>query len=121
MLSASYEQVVRIEPHRLLGGKTVDLNNLANRAGAAISAIVNRCRMNLTARENRLEGLNPKSVLRRGYSITSSRRTGAVVREPADVAIGDLLITELAGENLIESEVTNKLKRQKMDSTGRGN
>ncbi len=121
LISAGYEQVVRIEPHRLLGARTVDLNNLANRAGGAISAIVNRCRMNLTARENRLEGLNPKSVLRRGYSITSSSRTGAVVRDPADVAVGDLLVTELAGENLIESEVTNKLKRQQTDNVGRDN
>ncbi len=107
-LHRSYEQVVRIEPHRLLGRKTLGLNNLQNRANALISAIVNNCRMQLTARANKLEGLNPKSVLQRGYSITTNKKTGLVIRKPLDVQIGDLLITELADENLIESKVTKK-------------
>ena len=107
-LSASYEQIVRIEPHRLLGKKAVDLNNLKNRTNAAIKAIVHDCRMQLTAQANRLAGLNPKSVLRRGYSITTNKKTGLLVRTLEDVRIGDYLITELTDENLIESEVTKK-------------
>jgi len=107
-LHSSYEQVVRIEPHRLLGRKTLGLNDLQNRANALISAIVNNCRMQLTARANKLEGLNPKSVLQRGYSITTNKKTGLVIRKTGDVRIGDLLITELADENLIESKVKKK-------------
>jgi len=107
-LSASYEQIVRIEPHRLLGKKAVDLNNLKNRTNAAIKAIVNDCRMQLTAQANRLAGLNPKSVLRRGYSITTNKKTGLLVRTLEDIQIGDYLITELTDENLIESKVTKK-------------
>ncbi|MCK4292482.1 MAG: exodeoxyribonuclease VII large subunit [Planctomycetes bacterium] len=131
-LSASYEQVVRIEPHRLLGRMTVDLNNLRNRANVAVGAVLNERRTRLTAAENRLAGatqliingrmiqlaaaenrlagLNPKSVLKRGYSITSNKRTGAVVRDTQDVEVGDLMVTELASENLIESKVTKKYK-----------
>jgi len=107
-LSASYEQVVRIEPHRLLGRRMVDLNTLQNRAAAALEAILNSRRIRLTAAENRLAGLNPKAVLKRGYSITSSKKTGMVVRNSRDVQIGDLMVTELADENLIESKVTKK-------------
>ncbi len=107
-LSASYEQIVRIEPHRLLGKKAVDLNNLKNRTNAAIKAIVNDCRMQLTAQTNRLAGLNPKSVLRRGYSITTNKKTGLLVRTLEDIRVGDYLITELTDENLIESKVTKK-------------
>jgi len=107
-LSASYEQIVRIEPHRLLGKKTVELNNLKNRANTVIQAIINDCRMQLTAQANRLAGLDPKSVLRRGYSITTDKKTGLLVRTLEDVRIGDYLITELADENLIESKVTKK-------------
>jgi len=107
-LSASYEQIIRIEPHRLLGRKMVDLNNLQNRTSTAIRAIINRCRIQFTAQANRLEGLNPKSVLQRGYSITTGKKTGLLVRKPEDVRIGDLLMTELAHENLIESKVTKK-------------
>jgi hypothetical protein len=47
-------------------------------------------------------------VLRRGYSITRSGKTGSVVKDSREVQIGDLLVTELAGENLIESQVTRK-------------
>jgi exodeoxyribonuclease VII large subunit len=91
-----------------LGRKTVDLNNWENRASAAMRAIINKCGMQLTAQKNRLAGLNPKSVLQRGYSITTNPKTGLLVRSTTDVRLGDLLITELADENLIESKVTKK-------------
>ncbi len=129
-LSAAYEQIVRIEPHRLLGNKTVELNNWRhrfdkgihaiinnktgkldnwqNRMNVGISLIINNSRMQLTAQANRLAGLNPKSVLQRGYSITTNKKTGLLVKTLEDVRIGDHLITELTDENLIESKVTKK-------------
>jgi exodeoxyribonuclease VII large subunit len=107
-VSARYEQVVRIEPHRLLGRKTVELNDWKNHTDKAMRAILNNCQMQLTARENRLTALNPKSVLHRGYSITTSKETGLLVRTSQDVQTGDDLLTELAGENFIESKVTKK-------------
>jgi len=107
-LSAAYEQIIRIEPHRLLGYKTIELNNWQNLANVGIRATVNNCRMQLTAQENRLSALNPRSVLQRGYSITITKKTGLLVRTSGDVSIGDFLITELANENLIESEVKKK-------------
>jgi exonuclease VII large subunit len=64
--------------------------------------------MQLTAQMNRLAALNPKSVLQRGYTITTNRKTGLLVRSPQDVQIADYIITELAEENLIESKVTKK-------------
>jgi exodeoxyribonuclease VII large subunit len=103
-----YEQIVKIEPHRLLGRKIVELNDWKNRAVAAVRAVINKCRIQLTAQTNRLAGLNPKSVLQRGYSITTNKRTGLLVKHLADVQIADYIITELAGENLIESKVTKK-------------
>ena len=107
-LTAAYEQIVRIEPHRLLGNKTVELNNWRNRMNVEISVIINNSRMQLTAQANHLAGLNPKSVLQRGYSITTNKKTGLLVKTLEDVRIGDRLITELTDENLIESKVTKK-------------
>jgi exodeoxyribonuclease VII large subunit len=103
-----YQQIVKIEPHRLLAKRTVDLNNLLNRGSVAMGKVVADLKMQLTAQANRLAGLNPKAVLHRGYSITRSKRTGLLVRTVQDVQIADLLTTELAGENLIESQVTKK-------------
>ena len=107
-LSTAFEQIVRIEPHRLLGYKTIELNNWKNRAEVGIHTIFNNCLMKLTAQENRLSAMNPKSVLQRGYSITTNKQTNLLVRTKEDVSIGDSIITELANENLIESQVKKK-------------
>ena len=107
-LYAIAEQIRKIEPHRLLARKTVDLNNLHNQAKAALKTIINNSKMQLTAQTNRLAALNPKSILQRGYSITTNKKTGSLVRRPQDVKIGDLISTELAKEIFIESKVTKK-------------
>jgi exodeoxyribonuclease VII large subunit len=107
-LSAAHEQIIRIEPHRLLKDKTVELNNRRNRLDNLIRKIITDCRMRLTAQANRLAGLNPKSVLHRGYSITTNKKTGLLVKTLEDVRIGDYLTTVLADQNLIESKVTKK-------------
>ena len=103
-----YEQVVKIEPHRLLGRKTVDLNNFKNQINTAVKAIANKGQTLVKVQTSRLAALNPKSVLQRGYSITTNKRTGLLVRNLADVQIADCIITELANENLIESKVIKK-------------
>ncbi len=107
-LYAIAEQIRQIEPHRLLAKKSLDLNNLQNQAKAALKAIINNSKMQLTACTNRLAALNPKSILQRGYSITTNKKTGSLIRCLEDVQIGDRLNTELANENFIESRVTKK-------------
>jgi len=106
-LNGFYEQVVRIEPHRLIGRKMVEINEMRSRANAAVSAMLNRAGTQVTAYENRLAGMNPRAVLKRGYSITTLKQTGAVLKNASEVQIGDTLVTELA-ENLVESKVINK-------------
>jgi exodeoxyribonuclease VII large subunit len=103
-----FEQVVRIEPHRLIGRQMVFVNDLRGRVNAATAALISRAGVQVAAYENRLAGLNPKAVLKRGYTITTLKKTGGVVRGIADVQLGDTLVTELAGENLIESRVTKR-------------
>ena len=106
-----YEKVTAIEPHRLLGKVTVELNDLKSRSLAAVTRVLSGRKLELTAHENRLAGLNPRTVLNRGYSITTSKQTGRVVRTIDDVHVDDLLLTELAGDSLIESRVTKKINR----------
>jgi exodeoxyribonuclease VII large subunit len=107
-LQAFHEQVARIEPQRLLRQMTEVLSELTSRGRAAITATMNGKRMALTAQENHLAGLNPKSVLQRGYSITLNRKTGRVVKGMDDVQVGDGMATELAGGVVIDSTVTGK-------------
>jgi exodeoxyribonuclease VII large subunit len=125
-----YEKIVQIEPHRLLGRKMLSLNELQNRGAAALSANIARntstlanveirlgnlirqrlskSELILTANENRLAGLNPRSVLTRGYSITTNKRTGGLVHSMTDVEINDVISTELSDGNFIESSVNAK-------------
>jgi exonuclease VII large subunit len=129
-LQNTYELLVQIEPHRLIGKKNVELgdlnsrmanalrsklitNNMAlekahSRAQAGIAAAIHRANIGLTAVENRLGALNPKSVLSRGYSIVRNKNTGALVTSPDSVDIGDVVVTEFAGEKSIESRVERK-------------
>ena len=105
MLQDCHEHIARIEPHRLLGAMAVRLNELASRARAAITAVVNARKMDVAAREGRLAALDPRSVLARGYTITTNKTTGKVVRTLDDVRVGDAMLTELAGKAVIESKV----------------
>jgi exodeoxyribonuclease VII large subunit len=105
------DQVAKIEPHRLLGRKMVELNEWKGRSLAAVTKALSRRELEITARENRLAALNPRSVLNRGYSITTNRRTGSLVRAPGDVEIGDPLATELAAGGVVQSQVTDKTQQ----------
>ncbi len=109
------QQVARIEPHRLLGRMTVELNELKGRGLAAVTRVLSGKILAITAGENRLAALNPKSVLNRGYGITMNKQTGQVVRSIDDIQIDDLLVTELARENVIESRVTGKARQDRPD------
>ncbi|MDD5011040.1 MAG: exodeoxyribonuclease VII large subunit [Phycisphaerae bacterium] len=79
-------------------------NNLPQKADRLLSAV----KLQIETLAAKLTACNPKSVLNRGYSIAKNAITGKVVTNPSDVSIGDLIITELANENMIESRVTKK-------------
>jgi len=102
------DQIIKIHPGKVLNRKSNDLNNLSVKAYKLIKNCINKNRIHFTAQESRLIALNPKSVLQRGYSITTNKKTGSLVKTLEDVRIGEHLITELTDENLIESKVTKK-------------
>ncbi len=52
----------------------------------------------------RLHCISPQEVLKRGYSMTVHKKTGKVIRDPAEVKPGDVLVTRLANGQ-IESRV----------------
>ncbi|MCF7974582.1 MAG: exodeoxyribonuclease VII large subunit [Phycisphaerae bacterium] len=105
-VSHYYDVILRLEPHRLLGKRTHELDQLAGRASAAVAQHMYRSTVQLESSAAHLSGLNPKGVLERGYSITLHAGTGKVIRSIEDVTSGDTLITELAGDQTIHSQVT---------------
>lgn len=101
-------QVGHIEPYRLLGHHRVAVGALVGGLENAIAAVYAQRKLLLEAPAHRLAALNPKSVLQRGFTITRNGRTGKLVRQREEVQMGDPLITELTGENIIESTVTKQ-------------
>ena len=98
--------IARIEPGRVIAQQQLRLHDLTARGQRAMYNVLSKKQLQLTAQENRVQALNPRSVLSRGYSITLNRRTGAVITDPAQVALGDDILTELAESRRIESTVT---------------
>ncbi len=107
-IDAAWEKLLQVEPHRLMGQRAVELGRLESGATAAIKSVFVKKQLQITALENRLSGLNPKSVLNRGYSITVNKDSGKVVSSVSDVEVGDVLVTELADKQKIESQVKKK-------------
>ncbi len=108
LLQSYFEKILKIEPHRLMADKKISLNNLQNRLAQKTSTLLASVKLQIETQAGRLSACSPKSILNRGYSIAKNTITGKVVTNPADVNIGDLIITELKDENLIESKVTKK-------------
>jgi exodeoxyribonuclease VII large subunit len=106
LLQTYFEKILKIEPHRLMADKKISLNNLKNRLTQKTSRLLASVKLQIETQAGKLSACSPKSILNRGYSIAKNAITGKVVTNPTDVNIGDLIITELANENTIESKVT---------------
>jgi len=78
----------RLEARRRLSDLEADL-------GAVTNDAIDRRRERTTTLADRLRGLDPRLVLRRGYSITRTEG-GRVLRDATAVAPGDRLVTRLA-------------------------
>jgi exodeoxyribonuclease VII large subunit len=104
-LRGRLDEIRRIEPHRLLGEKRLETNRLENAIRTAVTAVAGKKRLLLTAVENKVSALDPRAVLRRGYSITIGRDSGAVITSADQVQIGEPIVTELADRRRIDSRV----------------
>lgn len=78
-------------------------DELARRPGRALAAAAAR----LDVAEARVSGADPQRALARGWSITRTS-DGAVVRDPAAVASGDLLVTTVAAGELRSTVVAER-------------
>ncbi|MCJ7777233.1 MAG: exodeoxyribonuclease VII large subunit [Sedimentisphaerales bacterium] len=108
ILQSYFEQILKIEPYRILADRKILLNNVSSRINERIGRVFANLKIRFETQAAKLSACNPKSILNRGYSIAKNTITGKVVTSPADVNIGDLMITELTNENIIESKVTKK-------------
>lgn len=80
------------------------LDALSARLGRAAAQALRSDGREIDLLAARLHCINPEEVLKRGYSLTTHKRTGQVVKDPSQVKPGDTLVTRLAAGQ-IESTV----------------
>ena len=83
------------------------VETMDERLGRSTQANIERARASLNGIEARLHALSPESVLKRGYSITTLKKGGAVVRSASDVRAGDTVVTRVA-DGSFESTVEDR-------------
>lgn len=78
------------------------LKTIEERLARDGQAMLNQRRQALEAAGRQLESVNPINVLRRGYTITTRKKDGQILRAAAQVKPGDRLITRTA-DGTVES------------------
>jgi len=106
-LQALEERLDRQDPRKRLAQTWQQLNKLAERLRARARHRSATDRRHFNKLETQLEALSPLRVLARGYSVTLKRSDGSVVRQAADVGVGEEIAIRVAGaacERLTECE-----------------
>ena len=105
MIAKVTAQIRSGSPSVALSRRTRQIETLHSRIQVSISAGSKATRASLSAASKRLLALSPLAILDRGYSITTSRHNGEILRVPADVTSGDELVTRLSGGQVISRVV----------------
>ena len=90
---------VLASPDRLLHGRADDVAALRTRARRTVVQRVEAAERDLEHARARVAALSPAATLARGYAVVQ-RADGALVRDPAEVAEGELLRVRVSGGRL---------------------
>ncbi len=83
-------------PFDLVHDRSRGLDELAMRAGGAISGLLHDRQRRFAGLAGQLQSLSPLAVLERGYTITQDAKTGRVVRTIVRLRVGQSIVTRLA-------------------------
>jgi exodeoxyribonuclease VII large subunit len=98
-LAAATSRPVLADPHTLFTGRRADVDGLRDRLRRSASGRLEAARNEVEHTRARVLALSPQATLDRGYAVVQTA-DGAVVRDPAEVAIGERLRLRLAGGEL---------------------
>jgi len=94
--------LLRCHPRHVVSMHRQRISTLADRAHTAAVAQVRRLRLRIDGMDAQLRALSPERVLQRGYSITTRKKDGLIIRSIEQIKPGDRLVTRLA-DGTIES------------------
>lgn len=98
-LAAARSRPVLADPHTLFATRRTEVETLRERLRRSASGRLEAARHELEHTRARVVALSPQATLDRGYAVVQTA-DGAVVRDPADVALGERLRLRLAGGEL---------------------
>ena len=94
------------------GGHRRLLASRCEQMGQLMRSRLHRSAGELAVKRRALDNLSPKRVLDRGYSITTVKGATTPLKHPAEVRVGQILLTRLAGGEL-RSLVADRPQRQR--------
>jgi exodeoxyribonuclease VII large subunit len=94
--------LVRNDPRHRIGVLRERLRTTGCRLDCAMEVLQDKREQRVEALARFLHAVGPEQVLRRGYSITSRKKDGAILKSAAQVRAGDRLVTRFA-EGQVES------------------
>jgi exodeoxyribonuclease VII large subunit len=94
-LVAARSRPVLADPSTLVGGRRADVDAQRERARRCVGGRLQAARVDLDHTRARVVALSPQATLERGYAVVQTA-DGAVVRDPAEVALGERLRLRVA-------------------------
>jgi len=109
--ACSAAMLAAVPIHRIRQQHTV-LCQLDNRLALAQRQFARQTTQQLNTYRQRLENLDPHAVLKRGYSITRSKKTNKIITAETKITHNETIVTELAQNTTMESKVTEPPKQK---------
>jgi exodeoxyribonuclease VII large subunit len=94
-------------PKHLVDLQRQTIGDLANRLGLAMRNDLHRRSQQMDLLGRNLDSLSPLGVLRRGYTITTKKKDGTIVRSASNVREGERIVTQFAdgtAESIVEDQ-----------------
>jgi exodeoxyribonuclease VII large subunit len=97
LLDALRSRPVLAQPATMIDSRAEQLAALRDRTARTLGHRLDRAASDLHHTLARLRALSPRATLDRGYAIVQRVADGAILRDPAQAAVGDALRVRLAG------------------------
>lgn len=107
LISRLESNLRRVDPLLIISKQKLALLNLDQKLKQALVKLTAKHRLVLASLVGQLTGLNPRSILKRGYSITRVKDTNEIISENSNIKQKMIIVTEFGDNKMIESEVKN--------------
>jgi exodeoxyribonuclease VII large subunit len=99
--------LVECHPRHVLDLKHQRLGEISSRLKLTITHDLRQRAQRLDLLQRHLEAVSPRSVLNRGYTITTRKKDGRILRSEKDARVGERVVTQFA-DGTIESTVEDQ-------------